>query len=180
MDVDGVLSDLWGALYKAHGKRYIPGTPECPSGEKGYYVGEVFGITWDELWLPYTEDYVTNMEKLPEADEIMSIVDIPGRRWNLAFLTCPLPNRLNGRYEWLGKYYPNIPRIIADVKTFCCTGPDTLLIDDFDQNIRAWNRWGGSTIMFPRPWNSRYRETEGYFPDRFNEEFKNWADKAVK
>ena len=174
MDVDGILADLWGTLYKAHGKVYSPDNPECPKGEIGYYVSEVFGISWEALWVPYAEELVTNMDKLPEADEIMRIADEKDRTWNLVFLTSLLPNRLNGRYEWLKKYYPNIPVIIADVKSFCCSGPESLLIDDFDQNIRAWHRWGGRTIHFPRRWNSRCDEIEGYFPNKFVEDFECW------
>ena len=179
MDVDGVLADLFEAIYRSHGKVYSSDNPECPEGEEGYYVSESLGMPIDEVWIPYVEDYVRNMNKLPEADAIMDIVNVSNRKWNLAFLTQPLPERLNGKYDWLGRYYPNIPRIITDVKTFCCTGSDSLLIDDYDQNIRAWKRWGGSVILFPRRWNSRYGEIEGYFPNRFIEEFEEWKNREV-
>jgi len=175
MDVDGVLSDLFGAIYKSHGKVYSPDNPECPEGEAGYYVAEALGVSFEDLWTPYTEDYVRNMNKLPEADAIMDIVNIPDRKWNIAFLTQSLSERLNGKYDWLGRYYPNIPRILTDVKTFCCNGVGSLLIDDCDQNVREWERWGGYPILFPRRWNSRHDEIEEYFPDKFVEEFYGWV-----
>ena len=176
LDVDGVLSDLWGALYKAHNKPYDPDDPSLPVGKEAYSLHNVFGISWEDLWKPYKESFVSEMNKLSEADEIVRIINPIDKDWDVAFLTCPLPNRLNGRYGWLKKNYPGIPVIIADDKSFCCQGPHTLLIDDYDKNIDTWEMSGGSTIMFPRRWNSRYVEMVGYFPELFERDFSIWRN----
>lgn len=176
LDVDGVLSDLWESLYKAHGIPYDPKDPKLPVGREAYFLDKVFGVTWEDLWKPYGDYSIVTMEKLPEADEIVRIVNTPERTWELAFLTCPLFNKLNGKYAWLKKHYPNIPIIITEEKTFCCSGPESLLIDDYDKNVECWDKCGGSTILFPRRWNSRHKMEPGYFPSKFIEAFNTWKD----
>jgi hypothetical protein len=37
-------------------------------------------------------------------------------------------------------------------------GPGRLLIDDHPGNCHDWNESGGVSILFPRPWNTRYSE----------------------
>ena len=174
LDVDGIMADLLKSILSAHGIEKSLDALDWPRGEDGYYIHEVLGLSWDDLWSAYTEQHVVDMDKMPEADELFGMVSRIDRSWRLCFLTSPIPNQLNGRYRWLRKHYPSIPIAIVDDKTYCCSGPECLLIDDCDKVVESWRRAGGYAILFPRRWNTRHAEANGYFEERFQEEFDHW------
>lgn len=72
-------------------------------------------------------------------------------------LSTPMPN--SG--SWTGKVlwvYDNMPAfvkrlIITQAPKSIFAGPDSLLIDDKDENIEEFIAAGGQGILVPRPWN---------------------------
>ena len=88
---------------------------------------------------------------------------------DITILTAPMPNpgSWTGKYLWVEKNMPakflkNI--IMSVVPKSLLAGPDTLLIDDKDENIAEFVAAGGCGILVPRPWN----------------ELHGWADEALQ
>ena len=81
-------------------------------------------------------------------------------RFDIHLLTTPMPNfgSWTGKAQWVNRYIPvfNKRLIITQVPKSLFAGPDTLLIDDKDENITEFVAAGGRGILVPRPWNSLY------------------------
>lgn len=173
LDVDGIVADLHPCLYQAHGRTYDP-----INGEKGraaWDLEKVFDVSWEGLWEKVEYDMIRHIPKTREADKIVRLVSPPNRLWDIVFLTSPVPVHLDARHQWLKEHFPSIPRVYTPLKYLCCKGPQTLLIDDFDDNCDRWEKEGGSVIRFPRYWNSLWEQETGYFPDKFISRFKDWV-----
>ena len=81
---------------------------------------------------------------------------------NVCILTSPTkdPESLAGKLEWIHSACPEwLHRqfLIGPRKHFCAR-PDTLLVDDSDENVKTFKRHGGQAILVPRPWNSLHNE----------------------
>jgi 5'(3')-deoxyribonucleotidase len=76
----------------------------------------------------------------------------------ICILTGPTkdPECLAGKYEWITTVLPpylHRQYLIGPRKQFCAH-PEALLIDDSDDNVKAFRGAGGHAILVPRPWNS--------------------------
>lgn len=176
VDLDGVLADLHNILYRLHGHVLDPSSATI-RGRDAWDLHKVFGIGWEQLWEPVTDDIVENMEKTAEADFIMSVLTPRDRPWDVVFLSSPMKHRIDARERWLRKHYPDVLRVFTRKKFLCCKGSSTLLIDDYYRNTDDWKRHGGDCILVPKLWNERHEEMPGYFPDRFVAELTAWVEK---
>jgi len=57
--------------------------------------------------------------------------------------------------EHLSRYYKQL--IITMAPKHLLAKPDTLLIDDKDENVEGFWDAGGKAILVPRPWNSNHK-----------------------
>lgn len=63
---------------------------------------------------------------------------------------------LFGKYQWI---INNLPKqfhrqYAVTPRKHWMAQPGVLLIDDCDENVRKWRKYGGKAIIVPRPWNS--------------------------
>jgi FMN phosphatase YigB (HAD superfamily) len=77
---------------------------------------------------------------------------------NVCLLTSPTkdPESLAGKLEWIHMNLPSFMHrqyLVGPRKHFCAR-PDSLLIDDSDENVKKFREHGGHAILVPRPWNS--------------------------
>jgi hypothetical protein len=84
-------------------------------------------------------------------------LDLVGRE-NICLLTSPTkdPESLAGKLEWIHLNLPSWMHrqyLVGPRKHFCAR-PDSLLIDDSDDNVKKFREHGGNAILVPRPWNS--------------------------
>ena len=177
LDVDGIVADFHTTMYAAHGLKYDP--ENTVKGREGWEIDKLIGIPYPQLWPALTSDMVRTMPKTKEADTLVAALTPSNKPWHLVFLTSPMRDRIDARDQWLRERWPKINRIHTKVKSYCCNGISTLLIDDFDDNKTHWEASGGACILFPRPWNSRWQEEGGYFPHQFITEFCAWKDRAL-
>lgn len=157
LDVDGLVADFVGGICKAHNKSN-PYNTESNCGN--YDIDKIWGMTTAELWQPANNhEFWRDLEPTVDADEIMEIILSHFDEEQVCFLTSPITHSscLSGKYEWICKHYPKFSRrfLIGSVKHFCA-GSNSLLIDDFDKNIRKFALHGGTAILYPRPWNHMY------------------------
>ena len=62
-----------------------------------------------------------------------------------------LPTSSDDKKNWMKRYFgPGIVvnTVLRKEKKNFCTGPDCVLIDDYDLNIREWEKTGGTGILF--------------------------------
>jgi len=97
----------------------------------------------------------THLPKYSWADALIGIVTricehVPDTA--CAFLTSfsDWPHGAAGRIIQLEREYPSIPIILTKKKEFCAY-PQSILIDDFDRNIKSFEAAGGKTIKIKNP-----------------------------
>ena len=111
-----------------------------------------------------------NWANMPKSEEFHAILDMSMKLvgTNILILTSPIcgpdvsitatTNCLKGKYRWIKKHLPTFLHqsfSLSPAKHFCAS-PDTLLIDDSDENVEKFRRFGGNAILFPRPWNKNH------------------------
>lgn len=143
LDMDGVLADFIGGLFKLRGvPRVDPTAFECVSR------GE-----WEKMDF----DFWANLEPTPEFAPILGTVEEIFGRENVCLLTSPCMTRgcHDGKYAWIRKHLPEYKRryLIGPAKHFCA-GPNTYLVDDSDDNCDAFVKAGGQAFLVPRAWNA--------------------------
>lgn len=158
LDLDGVIFDFVGPASRIHGRPDIYNAPE----NKGIFdMEKLLGIEPADFWKPLNgERFWHELEKMPDADAIVSLaVKLVGED-NVAVLTAPSdsPYCIPGKRESIKRHYPFLAKrvIFGSCKEFCAS-PTRLLIDDRDSNVEAFAAAGGLAALVPRPWNKLYR-----------------------
>lgn len=157
LDMDGVLSDFVGAMCKAHNlpNPYLDGT------FTDWLLNKAPGwkMSTEKFWKPADEvEFWSEMEKTPEADEIVAVSEGLFGSTNICILTSPslAPACVAGKRIWIQKHYPRFKDnwLMGPAKHFCA-GPGRMLVDDKEENCVAFTSKGGDAYLYPRPWNSR-------------------------
>jgi len=98
--------------------------------------------------------------KVPESDFFPWLLDACAQavgRENVCIATSPTkdPDCLAGKLEWIHDHFPEwMHRQYAITpRKHLFARPDSLLIDDYGENIERFEANGGHAITVPRPWN---------------------------
>ena len=154
LDVDGLLTDFVGGACKFHN---VP-NPYLDERNWGcYLLEELLAMPASDFFGPLDEVFWANLEPTIEFDTIIELVENKFGRQNVCLLTAPIRTTgcLEGKRIWIKKYLPDYEyRFLIGTPKHFCAGPDAVLIDDSDKNIKAFTKNGGIAITFPRPWNS--------------------------
>lgn len=142
IDFDGVILDTIEPLYEGLKKENITGDKEAKEFFANYPWGNIIN-----------DKYIINnaMENIKEI--------IKSDKFNLAILTHV--NSLNEavlKVKYLRKYFKDItiipcPKEIP--KTKMVHSKDSILIDDYAENLREWNKEGGISVRFNRKGNGK-------------------------
>jgi hypothetical protein len=159
--MDGVAVDFIGGVLKLFGTTFDEIRPNWVPGEYG--VEKALGISRSKLTKRVTEEGVTfwaNLEPFPWAHDLYKACRFHAP---VCILTDPGMFALasEGKVDWLnkhfGQYAPSGKRFeeyILTPRKHYLAKPDTLLIDDKDTKIVAFEGEGGQAILFPRHGNS--------------------------
>ncbi len=160
-DMDGVLADFQIASFEANG---LPDPYTTPESMGCFDIEALWGITPKEFWEPIDRlgvSFWANLKKMPEADELIELLDRRVGLDNVALLTAPhtSPACIPGKYKWIEKNYPIFSKriIFGSAKEFLA-GPNRVLVDDRDKNLQDFHNAGGTSIVVPRLWNKAWRE----------------------
>jgi 5'(3')-deoxyribonucleotidase len=158
IDLDGVVADFMSHVANWHSK---PNLQEWDMYKK-------WSMNVEEFWRPLDYDFWFTIPVTDEANELLKIVE--SHFEDICFLTSPCLTKgcLQGKYDWVKKHFPKYERklLIGACKEFCASS-ETVLIDDFDYNIKKFTEAGGLGITFPRPWNiNRELEPLTYIKER--------------
>jgi 5'(3')-deoxyribonucleotidase len=147
LDQDGVVCNLVKQMCRYHNKPYEP--------EKFTFFEFSFGMTKEEFWEPMQGlDFWVTAEPYPWAKELYTQLS------QIAPVTiCTAPSRdvwcPTGKMIWLrdvlGITTPNI--VIANKKHMLAKF-NRILIDDGEHKTLPFEEHGGTSILFPQPWNN--------------------------
>jgi len=148
LDLDGVLVDLVAGLIHGHNLNM---THEDVTK---WEISDIAGIPYDDFWGCFGKEFWANLPRTPEFDKYINMLD----KWNPIICTSPtkFEGCTEGKIKWIEWNLPRYwarGRFIITPKKHLIAQPDTLLIDDYDQNCVEWERAGGVSILVPRPWN---------------------------
>ena len=156
LDMDGVLVDFMGAVCEIIGK--IP----PPS------VYHFFEEEREEVNRQCNMAFWINLDWMHDGHDILRAVVKRFDPKSIYLCTAPMPNTetASGKVKWIEKNIPDyLSRwIITPVPKKILANPNSLLIDDKDENIAEFCEAGGQGILVPRPWN----------------ELRGWADKSLQ
>jgi len=160
LDLDGVLADVTRGIAKVFGVDY----PYEWKVKGAWRFSEGLGIP-EPWWLYCDYNFWAYLHKTPEADNIVKLVlnyfdpkeicictSLPTSDGD--FPLSRVGESVAGKIDWLQKHYPGLASqfLIGPAKHFCA-GPNKILIDDRDDNVREFIYEGGIAITLPRPWN---------------------------
>lgn len=169
LDMDGVLSDFTAGWHNALGVPFDIYDYPLPKGLWDYssVIEKQYGIKWGAIvkvcsrrifWyqLPMIRDAHRFYRSLCERHNVVFLTHATG-----VFNEC-----LIGKQLWLDGFtdfnsYEMILLKSDEAKGIYAT-PDSVLIDDKDDNIQDFIRSGGRGILVPRPWNNRRFEFESF------------------
>lgn len=159
LDMDGILADFVGGACRAHG-RDNPYTMDNPQSWGVFDLEKVWGITPEQFWAPCDgESFWDDLEEMPDAQQLYNLAVRTFGLENIAVLTSPSqsPYCVPGKRRWLKKHFPELVKkvIFTGAKGFLA-GSGRYLIDDRDRNVTEFNQYGGTGILVPRMWNSRF------------------------
>jgi hypothetical protein len=147
-DLDGVLANFTKGACELHGY------PDHLVTEWDWYKRD-WGMTDAQFWLPIKHAgynfYAGYVDPYPWIDEILDLV----RRfnWVLATATPDHPELVASKVDWINKYIgKSTPTMIGNFKDLLAK-ERRLLIDDSDDNVKAFRARSGLALTFPQLWN---------------------------
>lgn len=155
VDMDGVLCDFVGDVCKFHNVS----NPYFNTDNIGEYsLNKILGKKYMDIFGPLDAQFWANLPKLPWCDDLMKKVS---RKYEVHILTAPSGNKkcYEGKALWIEKHYPHLlDKLLIGRPKYCCAKSHSLLIDDKESNIDAFNEAGGLGLLVPQPWNRLYYE----------------------
>lgn len=153
LDVDGVLANFRKGIHDAFAKSYNYAT----LSPKWNFWEDWPEITFEMVNGICTIPFWINLEWMHDGHDISRMVLNKFQSNQIYLLTTPMPNveSATGRWQWIKEQLPAYYKrtIITQAPKHLLARPDTLLIDDKDQNINKFTQAGGRGCLVPRPWN---------------------------
>jgi len=161
LDMDGVMVDFLGGLHRALG---VPYQYDQYPYEKGKWnmLTDIKGFedipaTFEQCNDCCTTNFWANLEWMPDGHDIMRLVTSTFKPEQIYLLTTPMPNpgSYTGKVLWVQKHLPEFSKrlIVTSAPKNLFARPDTLLVDDKDENVEEFVKAGGDAILVPRLWN---------------------------
>jgi 5'(3')-deoxyribonucleotidase len=152
LDIDSVIADFISAAMTALNVTTYTIPPNEPNIEKWTGVN----VSTREFWKAIdktNEEFWVNIPKYDYSDELVKLCHNYGE---VFFLTSPSRNPacLSGKMMWIKRYFPRMARnIVLTPAKYLCAAPNRVLIDDSETKCDKFIQYGGSTILFPQPYN---------------------------
>lgn len=165
LDIDGVLADFGGGIHEALGLPWDPNHWPYKKGPAGWVYYEELGLSFAGFDRLCTFDLWADLQWMLDGREILNIVEQLFGCANIRLLTTPMPNveSASGKVAWVHRHLPEYSKQLiittAPKETFARV-PDSILIDDCQDNFDRWLAAGGQAQLVPRPWNNCYEQAD--------------------
>lgn len=178
LDLDDVLVDWWGNVFKLFGQNFSE-FKKLGDGEGGAvqpferkiekYLSLATGreITPEILKdvIDRAPDFWYSMEPLPEAREFVQDLCEFGPVILVTSISNFSADTARQKLLWIENHLwdviPTEYRIITNCRHYLA-GPRRILIDDAETNIKAFKEIGGQGVLVPKVWNSRFAFSDDY------------------
>ena len=168
LDLDGVVSDFLRGLHEALdvSYSYVKYTYEKGKWDMLNDIKRSDGtpVTFRECDDCCTIPFWHRLYWMHDSAEILRAIGGWFNVENIYLLTTPMPNpeSSTGKVLWVRD---NLPEFIKRTILICApksllARPDTLLIDDKDENVEGFQKAGGNAILVPRPWNKLHKYSD--------------------
>lgn len=156
LDMDGVLVNFRKGVHDAFGKFYDYATLSNKW---------TFWNDWDDVTLEMVNHACNTkfwecLEWTKDGRNILLAIWKIFNSENIYLLTDPVigTGTHTGKMLWIDAWLPEYVKrtIITQAPKHLLARPDTLLIDDKDENVDGFREAGGQGILVPRPWNRDY------------------------
>jgi 5'(3')-deoxyribonucleotidase len=148
LDMDGVIVDLHTILYTMHGIN--------DPAEQREWNNHQRVMSEEECWADTDEAWWAALPWMPDGKQILKLLEARFGPKNIVLCTTPgpMPGSCEGKLAWIKRHMPDYTRryMLTTNKTWAASA-SSVLIDDTDKNIDAFNKAGGIAIQVPRPWN---------------------------
>jgi 5'(3')-deoxyribonucleotidase len=141
-DLDGVLANFEGYI-KEHNIFYVPHETRDKAAD---------AHMWEEI--KKVDRFYFQLEPMPGSLELFRRLNekyhceilsaIPKPHWGLV-------GTEEDKREWVAKYLGEdvkVNIVYREQKKDFAKGPQSVLVDDYEKNIRAWEEFGGTGILF--------------------------------
>jgi 5'(3')-deoxyribonucleotidase len=163
LDMDGVLTNFTAGALEAHG---ADDPWADPANLGNFDMAGMLGLSNNRFYAPLeSHRFWAGLKPTRDAKEIVSVVKEFCPVENTYLLTSPTRSDgcWSGKHAWVVEWMPGYrSRLIVGKDKHLMAGPGRILIDDKDENCQRWIGAGGSAVLFPRPWNGRHAEEEGF------------------
>jgi len=150
LDMDGVLVDFNEGTHKVFEKPYDPAI-----GPTQWHYYKEWKMTFEEFNARCGLDFFAGLRWFYDGRALLNLIE--SKFDDIRLLTTPMLNSgsWTGKMCWIERELPRYKKrvIMTQVSKAEFAGPDTLLIDDNDENIAEFVAAGGLGILVPRPWN---------------------------
>lgn len=170
LDMDGVIADFMGGLFKHHGRTYD--RDAYPKGQ--YSLSAALGMSREEalkgvIGNPF---FWTDLELYPWAKHLMNSLVTLGQVYIASTPLLECPQSAAAKLIWLEKHF-DFPqnKVMLGAQKHLLARENAILIDDHQDHVEKFRDEGGYAILFPQPWNSLH----GDMPDQA---LKSVLDKA--
>lgn len=154
LDMDGVLVDFVKGVHEVFNVSY-----KCDDATR-YDFWEDWNIIVPRSCVDEKCDvsFWENLNWTQDGHEILHLIE--DNFSSIYLISQPMHNSgsWTGKRLWIDHNLPNYidKLIVTEVPKKVFASPDTLLIDDKDENVDEFIHAGGQAILVPRPWNSAW------------------------
>lgn len=161
IDLDEVVANWYEGICDLYDVK--PWPYPFPVNEWDFYNHPPIGKPTEEVKKLADENFYFNLQKTAYADELVLWAKWMVGKENTFFLSTPWHNNgcCDGKRRWVDKNYPGyLKRTFLGSHKWIAAFPGSLLIDDKDDNIEEFKKYGGGGLLIPRPWNKRCDEVK--------------------
>ena len=156
VDMDGVIVDFLGGAFEYHAPHKSIET-HWPIGEWGTdkTIEHIFDLSPKMFWGSLDRRFWARLNWMPDGREFMDFI----APYKPCLLSSPAFGGADGKQIWIKNNLPDIwakRRYLLGPAKHYVSRPGAVLIDDHEENCRAWLKHGGIAILYPRLWNNLY------------------------
>jgi 5'(3')-deoxyribonucleotidase len=160
VDIDGVLANFNRTALRLHGiNNYLyPVRVGWDIIKACNILAPESNMTPEKFWAPFDQKFWATLPKTVGCDTLLKTVEGYVGQENVCLLTSgQWPAAAAGKTEWVMNHFPRYRcrLLIGTAKEFVA-GTNRLLIDDRDKNVDDFRDAGGTAILVPRPWNTKW------------------------